>query len=62
MESQKRSAYNQTRECFLGLNVTAGDFSNSSLNDLMPILTSNSDAGLWMVPFRGLLSRVSMSC
>lgn len=54
MESQKRSAYNQTRECFLGLNVTAGDFSNSSLNDLMPILTSNSDAGLWMVPFRGL--------
>ena len=54
MESQKRSAYNQTRGCFLGLNVTAGDFSNSSLNDLMPILASNSDAGLWMVPFRGL--------
>jgi hypothetical protein len=54
MESQKRSAYNQTRGCFLGLNVTAGDFSNSSLNDLMPILASNSDAGIWMVPFRGL--------
>jgi hypothetical protein len=54
MESQKRSAYNQTRGCFLGLNVTAGDFSNSSLDDLMPILASNSDAGLWMVPFRGL--------
>jgi hypothetical protein len=54
MESQKRSAYNQTRECFLGLNVVAGDFSNSNLDDWTPILAVNSDACLWMVPFRGL--------
>jgi hypothetical protein len=56
MESQKCSAYNQTRECFLGLNVVAGDFSDSSPNDWMPILASNADACLWMVPFRGLSS------
>jgi PilZ domain-containing protein len=54
MESQKRSAYNQTRECFLGLNVIAGDFSDSSPIDWMPILANSSDACLWMVPFRGL--------
>ena len=54
MESHKSSAYNQTRECFLGLNVIAGDFSDSSLTDWMPILASNSDTCLWMVPFRGL--------
>jgi len=54
MESQKYSAYNQTRGCFLGLNVIAGDFSNSRADDWMPILANDSDACLWMVPFRGL--------
>jgi hypothetical protein len=49
-------AYNQTRECFLGLRVVSGDFSAASLNDWMSTLTPNSRAGIWMVPFRGVLA------
>jgi hypothetical protein len=49
-------AYNQTRECFLGLRVVSGDFSAASLNDWMATLTPNSRAGIWMVPFRGVLA------
>jgi hypothetical protein len=49
-------AYNQTRECFLGLRVVSGDFSAPSLHDWMSTLTPNSRAGIWMVPFRGVLA------
>jgi hypothetical protein len=49
-------AYNQTRECFLGLRVVSGDFSAASLLDWMSTLTPNSRAGIWMVPFRGVLA------
>jgi hypothetical protein len=54
MESRQHCAYNQTRGCFLGLDVVAGDFSGASLNDWTSVLTPNSGAGLWMVPFRGI--------
>ena len=54
MEPRRHCAYNQTRGCFLGLDVVAGDFSCASLDDWMPVLTPNSGAGLWMVPFRGI--------
>src|ERR1035438_529736 len=54
MESQQHCAYNQTRGCFLGLDVVAGDFSGAVLNDWTSMLTPNSGAGLWMVPFRGI--------
>ncbi|MGA2169781.1 MAG: PilZ domain-containing protein [Terracidiphilus sp.] len=55
-ESRPHCAYNQTRECFLGLKVVAGDFSHVNLDDWIPALTPNSGAGLWMVPFRGIPS------
>jgi hypothetical protein len=54
MEQTQNCAYNQTRECFLGLEVVAGDFSTASLIDWMPTLTPSSNAGIWMVPFRGI--------
>lgn len=54
MEQRQNCAYNQTRECFLGLEIVAGDFSAASLVDWIPRLTPSSHAGVWMVPFRGI--------
>lgn len=50
----KHCAYNQTSECFLGLEVDAADFSPALLNDRIPSLTPESGAGLWITPFRGI--------
>jgi hypothetical protein len=47
-------AYNQTRECFLGVHVVAGDFTVASFQDWMSTLKPNSGAGMWLAPFRGL--------
>jgi hypothetical protein len=47
-------AYNQTRECFLGVHVVAGDFTLASFQDWMSTLKPNSGAGMWLAPFRGL--------
>jgi len=55
-ESQPHCAYNQTRECYLGLKIVAGDFSHVNLDDWTSALTPNSGAGLWMAPFRGIPS------
>ena len=54
MDSQKLCAYNQTRECFLGLEVSAADVPFANLKDLVASLTLQSGEGLWMSPFRGL--------
>jgi len=54
MESQKLCAYNQTRECFLGLEVTAADLSYSNVKTRLATLTFKSGEGLWMIPFRGM--------
>lgn len=54
MESQKLCAYNQTRECFLGLEVTAANLSYSNVKTRMATLSFKSGEGLWMVPFRGM--------
>ena len=54
MELPQHCAYNQTRGCFLGLDVFAGDFSGAVLHNWTPVLTPSSGAGLWMVPFRGI--------
>jgi len=54
MDSQKLCAYNQTRECFLGLEVAAADVPYASLEDLISSLTLQSGEGLWISPFRGL--------
>jgi len=56
MESRKLCAYNQTRECFLGLEVTAADISYANLKDLIATLALKSGEGLWIVPFRGILA------
>ena len=54
MESRKLCAYNQTRECFLGLEVDGADLSLVNLKDRIASLTLKSGEGLWLSPFRGL--------
>jgi hypothetical protein len=54
MESRKHCAYNQTRECFLGLEVSAADLSGENFKERIARLALNSGEGLWMVPFRGI--------
>jgi hypothetical protein len=54
MESRKLCAYNQTRECFLGLEVDGVDLSLAKLKDRIVSLTLKSGEGLWLAPFRGL--------
>ena len=54
MESRKLCAYNQTRECFLGLEVDTADLSLAKLKDRIASLALKSGEGLWLSPFRGL--------
>jgi uncharacterized protein len=54
MESRKLCAYNQTRECFLGLEVDGADLSLAKLKDRIASLALKSGEGLWLSPFRGL--------
>ncbi|MGA7342022.1 MAG: PilZ domain-containing protein [Terracidiphilus sp.] len=54
MESRTHCAYNQTRECFLGLEVTAADLSYAGIVELMATISLRSGEGLWIVPFRGI--------
>jgi hypothetical protein len=54
MEPGQSCAYNQTRECFLGLRVVAGDFSLPSFREWMTTLKPNSGSGMWLIPFRGI--------
>ena len=54
MDLQKLCAYNQTRECFLGLEVHLADLTYSNLNERIDSLTLKSGQGLWLNPFTGL--------
>lgn len=54
MDSRKHCAYNQTQECFLGLEVTIADLSYAGLEDLMARLALKPGEGLWLPPFRGI--------
>jgi hypothetical protein len=54
MDSQRLCAYNQTRECFLGLEVASADLSVADLRTLLGKLVLKSGEGLWMDPFRGI--------
>jgi hypothetical protein len=54
MELRRLCAYNQTRECFLGLEVAVADLSSAELNNLLEQLALKSGEGLWMAPFRGI--------
>jgi hypothetical protein len=53
-ESRQHCAYNQTRECFLGLEVTVADCSYADAKERIATLTLKSGEGLWMLPFSGL--------
>lgn len=53
-ETRQHCAYNQTRECFLGLEVTFADLSYDDFKERIATLTLKSGEGLWIVPFRGL--------
>jgi hypothetical protein len=54
MELRRLCAYNQTRECFLGLEVAIADLSCVDLKSLLRKLSLKSGEGLWMSPFRGI--------
>lgn len=54
MESRPHCAYNQTRECFLGLEVTAAEFSYADLEERLAERELRSGEGLWLNPFHGI--------
>lgn len=54
MEPRRLCAYNQTRECFLGLEVDGADLSLAKLKDRIASLALKSGEGLWLMPYRGL--------
>ncbi len=54
MESRKHCAYNQTRECFLGLEVKAADLPQAAIGGWVTSHPLKSGEGVWMTPFRGI--------
>jgi uncharacterized membrane protein (UPF0127 family) len=54
MELRIHCAYNQTRECFLGLEVKAADLPSKRVAELMSERPLKSGEGVWMTPFRGI--------
>jgi hypothetical protein len=54
IEPGQKCAYNETRGCFLGLQVIGGEFTPSSFHDWLATLQPSSGASLWMIPFRGI--------
>jgi uncharacterized membrane protein (UPF0127 family) len=56
MNSRTHCAYNQTRECFLGLEVKVVDLPALRVGELMTARPLKSGDGVWMRPFRGIPS------
>jgi uncharacterized membrane protein (UPF0127 family) len=54
MKTPTLCVYNQTRECFLGLRVTAADTSFTRLKGMIGRLHLRSDEGIWVVPSSGV--------
>jgi uncharacterized membrane protein (UPF0127 family) len=54
METRKYCVYNQTRESFLSLGVSVADTAAKQLKVLMDSLSIQTNAGLWLTPFRGV--------
>jgi uncharacterized membrane protein (UPF0127 family) len=54
MKTPTLCVYNQTRECFLGLRVTAADTSFARLKGMIGRLRLRSDEGIWVVPSSGV--------
>ncbi|HEV2484233.1 MAG TPA: PilZ domain-containing protein [Terracidiphilus sp.] len=53
-EARAHCAYNQTRECFLGLEVAAAEYSYTSLGERLAKHALKSGEGLWLMPFHGI--------
>jgi len=54
MERKTYCVYNETRECFLSLNVRAADTIFSRLKGLIGRLRLRADEGIWVVPSQGV--------
>jgi uncharacterized protein len=54
MERQTYCVYNQTRECFLSLSVTAADTTFARLKGLIGRFKLGFDEGIWVVPSSGV--------
>jgi uncharacterized membrane protein (UPF0127 family) len=54
MERRTYCVYNQTRETFLSLAVTAADTTFTRLKGLIGRLRLRADEGIWLVPSRGI--------
>jgi hypothetical protein len=54
MELRNHCAYNQTRECFLGLEVAQADATLDELREKIERLELKSGEGLWLSPFHGI--------
>jgi uncharacterized protein len=54
MEPRAHCAYNQTRECFLGLEVRPADLPSGRIGELMASRPLKSGEGVWLMPFRGI--------
>jgi hypothetical protein len=54
METRAHCAYNQTRECFLGLEVRTADLPSAGIGELMASRPLKSGEGVWLTPFRGI--------
>jgi hypothetical protein len=54
MDSRTHCAYNQTRECFLGLEVVATELSFASIEERLSERELRSGEGLWLNPFHGI--------
>src|ERR1700678_4216848 len=54
MERRTYCVYNQTRETFLSLAVTAADTTFTRLRGLIGRLRLRADEGIWLVPSRGI--------
>ena len=50
----RHCAYNETRECFLGLHILIADLEAAQLELRMANLSLRSGEGLWLKPFRGI--------
>lgn len=52
--SPLQCAYNQTRECFLALEVLATELSYSDLGNILANQAFKSGEGIWLKPFHGI--------
>ena len=54
MERKTYCVYNETRECFLSLNVKAADTVFSRLKGFIGRFRLKADEGIWVVPSQGV--------